>query len=393
MPWSKNHVPRYRLHRESGQAIVTLGARDFYLGKHGTDESRNEYDRLIGEWLANGRAIPVRAQSEDGISVAELVVAYYRHAESYHRKNGKLTDEVNKIRCTMRPVARLYGRTPANDFGPLALKVVRDEMVRAGHGRKYTNDQAGRVKRMFRWGVENELVHPSRYQALQAVTGLRRGRTEASEGSRVRPGPDEHVDAVKEHVAPQIWAMIELQRLTGMRSGEVTIMRGCEIDMTEDVWIYRPSSHKTEHYDHVRIVELGPKAQDVIRPFLKAEVEAYLFDPRDAEAARNEERRQNRKSPMTPSQAKRTPKRSPKRPPREFYDRDSYRRAIRRACDKANVPRWHPHQLRHNFATRVRKDHGIEAARILLGHRSPMMTEIYAETDRSTAAQIAAKIG
>ena len=48
-------VPSYRLHRPSGQAVVTLSGKDLYLGRHGAEESRAEYDRLVMEWLSNGR--------------------------------------------------------------------------------------------------------------------------------------------------------------------------------------------------------------------------------------------------------------------------------------------------------------------------------------------------
>src|SRR5215831_11564946 len=53
-------VPAYRLHKQSGQAVVTLpdgtgGRRDVLLGKHGTPESRAEYARVIAEWEAGGR--------------------------------------------------------------------------------------------------------------------------------------------------------------------------------------------------------------------------------------------------------------------------------------------------------------------------------------------------
>lgn len=41
----------------------------------------------------------------------------------------------------------------------------------------------------------------------------------------MRPVPDAHVDAIKDHVSEQVWAMIELLRLTGMRPGEVCAMR------------------------------------------------------------------------------------------------------------------------------------------------------------------------
>ena len=46
------HTPKYRLHRSTGQAVVTLNGRDLYLGKYGSTESKIEYDRLIAEWFA-----------------------------------------------------------------------------------------------------------------------------------------------------------------------------------------------------------------------------------------------------------------------------------------------------------------------------------------------------
>jgi integrase len=51
MPRLNGKVPTYRLHRASGQAIVTLNGRDHYLGPHGTQASRMQYDRLVCEWL------------------------------------------------------------------------------------------------------------------------------------------------------------------------------------------------------------------------------------------------------------------------------------------------------------------------------------------------------
>ena len=53
-----NSVPAYRLHKQSGQAIVTLSGKDVLLGAHGTAASRKEYDRRIAEWVAAGRQLP-----------------------------------------------------------------------------------------------------------------------------------------------------------------------------------------------------------------------------------------------------------------------------------------------------------------------------------------------
>jgi hypothetical protein len=55
--------------------------------------------------------------------------------------------------------------------------------------------------------------------------------------------------------------------------------------------------------------------------------------------------------------------------------------------------RWHPNQLRHSFATRVRKHHGLEAAQVLLGHSRADVTQVYAERNDELAAKVAAKIG
>jgi integrase len=264
------------------------------------------------------------------------------------------------------------------------------------------------------------LVEPTILHGLQAVGGLRRGRSEARENQPVRPVDDSVVDAVRPHVSRQVWAMIQLQRLTGMRSGETVIMRACDIEMDGRIWVYRPAAHKTEHHGHQRVVELGPKAQAVIRPFLQRDITSYLFSPTEAEAERRAGAHRRRRTPLTCGNRPGTNRaRSAKRPPQQRYTTASYRRAIERGIERAfqhpelsAVPQcelteeqreelrrwhhqhhWHPHQLRHTFATRVRKQYGLETARILLGQATIAAAEIYAEAERSRAAEIAAKIG
>lgn len=88
MPYSKNHLPKYRKHRASGQAVVTLNGKDFYLGPHGTKASKLEYDRLIGEWLQNGRS-PVLS-STDELTVIELCALYWQFAREDYTKDGQM---------------------------------------------------------------------------------------------------------------------------------------------------------------------------------------------------------------------------------------------------------------------------------------------------------------
>ena len=53
----------------------------------------------------------------------------------------------------------------------------------------------------------------------------------------------------------------------------------------------------------------------------------------------------------------------------------------------------HPNQLRHLFATEVRKAHGLEAAQVLLGHSRADVTQVYAERNLTLAARVANEIG
>ena len=113
MPRLTRSVPSYRKHRSSGQAIVTLGGRDFYLGPYGTKVSRNEYDRLVGEWLQQGRQLADDKSDLVSLCVNQLIVAYLHFAQGYYRKHGRLTTEYTDIvlrvaapETALRPQAR-----------------------------------------------------------------------------------------------------------------------------------------------------------------------------------------------------------------------------------------------------------------------------------------------
>jgi integrase len=372
---------------------VRLDGRDFYLGEHDTPGSRAEYDRLIAEWLANGRRLP----SGEDLTIAELILRYLGHVDRRYT-----SDEPAKIRLALRPVRELYGLTLAREFGPMRLKTVRQRFVDADLVRGQVNKRVRRIVQMFRWAVAEELLPPSVHQALKAVEGLRKGRGDVRESIPVKPVPDAWVDPIRPFVARQVWAMVELQRLTGMRPGEVCMMRTVDVNTAGRIWEYTPSSHKTEHHGRGRTIFVGPKAQAILRPWLRAELEAPLFQPREAVAERRAAQRAARKTPVPPSQQDRR-KKDPRKRPGERYDATSYRRAIvngtaaanraRAARGEDSIPSWHPHQLRHSAGTRLRREFGLDTARAVLGHSTPVVTEIYAELDKARAIEAMEKIG
>ena len=147
---------------------------------------------------------------------------------------------------------------------------------------------------------------------------------------------------------------------------------------------------------------MGPKAQKLLKPFLKRAPEAFLFSPAESEELRNAKRREARKTPMTPSQAKRERIPKPKRPKRDRYDTASYRRAIdyavkaanrKRKEDEPKIPAWYPLQLRHTRATEVRRKYGLDGAQSALGHKNADVTQVYAERNLELAVRIAKETG
>jgi integrase len=311
----------------------------------------------------------------------------------------------------------MYGHTSAKDFGPLALKAIRhkliaqpittrikvtdpstgkhvwqEKLLRVGLARGVINQRINRIRRLFKWAVENELVPSSILEGLRAVRGLQRGRSAARETEKIRPVSLALVEETLPHLSATVADMLRLQLLTGMRSGEVVIMRACDIDMTGPVWLYRPGHHKMEHAGIERVVALGPRAQEIVRRYLKTSTQAYLFSPRDSVLAFRQRQRNQRKSPVQPSQVCRA-KRRPRRKPGERYDVRAIAHAVRRACLKHRLECWHPHQLRHSAASSIRREFGLDAARATLGHHGPAITNHYAEVDGNKIIEVARKLG
>ena len=273
------------------------------------------------------------------------------------------------------------------------------------------------------------MIPASVYHALLATPGLKRGRSDVREAEPVKPIDQASIDAIKPFVSNQVWTLVQLQLLTAARPGELITMRPGLIDTSKDIWIYIPSHHKTAHHGYERRIYLGPRAQEILQPFLQRSPDKLCFSPAEAEAQRLVDLHANRRTPLSRGNLPGTNRKAnPRCRAGEAYTVATYRRAIGRACDRAFPPpaplakredetnsswkqrinkdrlreklriwrnkhRWHPHQLRHNAATYLRKEFGLETARVILGHRSTAVTEVYAELDHEKALQVIRTMG
>ena len=124
-------LPTYSLHAASGQARVWLNGKSHYLGPYDSPQSRIAYAAIITQ-AASGIAVdplkPMNAK-DNGPTVNVIVDAFLEHAKTYYVKNGRQTDEVACIRSAIGHLCELYGHILAKDFGPMALKAVREKMI------------------------------------------------------------------------------------------------------------------------------------------------------------------------------------------------------------------------------------------------------------------------
>ncbi len=323
----KQSIPAYRLHAPSGQARVILNGKHIYLGRFDTPESRAAYEQLVRKLLTDRASAEIQARAliSDELTVAEIAAKYLAFARTYYSKDGQSGTEYVHIYSALKPVIERHGHDLISTFGPLKLKAIRADWIKAGLVRGQINKRVDRVKRMIGWAVEEELCAPGIHHAVKAIKGLKRGRTDAPEGKRVPPVPEAWVDAIQSHVSEQVRAMIQLQRLTGMRPGEVVIMRTIDVNTSGKVWEYRPSASKMDYAGPDCVIFIGPRAQEILSPWLRHDLHAFLFDPCEVTAERLRIARQARKSKVRPSRHDRGKPR-PRRKPGERYTSKSYAR-------------------------------------------------------------------
>ena len=232
-------------------------------------------------------------------NIASLIAAYLQHCDTYYMdENGKPTQEVWEIRYTLKPMTEVFAALKVEEFGPLRLIEVRDRMIQLDWSRKMINQRVGRIKRMFKWAVSRQLISPVVYHGLMTVEGLKRNRSAARETPKRRPVKEKFVFAVLPYTTPVVAAMVELQLLTGMRPGELVIMRPADIDRSGKVWHYYPEKHKNQHRNIERIVAIGPRGQELLRPYLLRPETEFCFSPKESEKMRLEKLHAERVVPI-----------------------------------------------------------------------------------------------
>jgi integrase len=388
-------IPKLQLHRASGRGVVRLDGKDIYCGEYGTKSCEKEYNRLMTEWLAGNP----RTTNRTGLTITELLADYLDFAGRYYTDSeGCQTRSYGSCVGTAKVLNELYGDTLVEEFTTTRFKTFKQHLIGRGQCRTTVNHALVQARRIFKWGAAEGLLPEQIHRNLTLVPNVKKGRNEAREPEKIKPVADDVIAETLAVLPPILADMVRVQFLTGMRPGEVCRIRPGDLDRNDKIWVYTPHKHKTQWRGKSRFVPVGPKAQEVLLPYLDRSPEAYCFSPRE----RMEQLRAVRKSKAPPSQENRSKRRS-KWQPGLFYKTAAFDRAILSIIRQENVkrikkgllpiPEWSPNQLRHSAGTKIRAATDIETARTVLGHSAVSTTEIYAEIDLTKAKAVAEKMG
>ena len=403
MPRPRANVPALRCHI-SGQSVVTIGGRDFYLGKHGSAESLARYAVLVSDYQKNGLSIPdgysiddvnlkasvlltpiaVTHQANEPILIRHLVAGYREHIKIRYGKAYQTTDLARRL-AICDELEKHDGKLFANDFGSKKLKEYRARFVKAGDkSRRYINKLVGEIRKIFRWGVSEELVDATVLVRLKSLDPLVGGEAAYETEDRCAV-PIEHLRATAKHLTPVVRDMLTVQLATGMRPSEVCRMRPCDIIRTGDDWIYFPAEHKTKWKGAKRFVPLVGEARTVIENYLNRDPKSHCFSPTESMAWYRAKLKAECQGYGSYKKLKAEPKKSPK----DCYDPHSYRQSIQRAAEAAKVPSWTPYQVRHLVGVTVGELLQLESAKALLGHSDIKTTQIYSKSTMRQAIEAA----
>lgn len=314
----------------------------------------------------------VGRRTSEGYSVNDVCDAFVEHARTYYAGSG----EAANCAIAARYFKDVHGGRYIGELVHADMLAVRDAMLRNPKLCRSTINRYMQLlsRRMMPWALDRGFIRAATKVELSQVQPLKRGRCSAREGHVVREANDAVVEATCRELSPHVADMVRVHRLTGMRPGELCAMRREDIDRSRTPWIYRPARHKNDwrgEWGQPRAVCIGPRARAILERHWGEATLGHLFSPAVSAAEWIAAARAARTSPFYPCRDEnysRAKKGDVMRRPGDVWDPTAYNRAVSRAIERAGVERWSPNQLRHSFATEVRRKFGLEACRAVLGH-------------------------
>jgi integrase len=339
-------VPKYRHHKARDLAVVRIDGKDHYLGKYHSPESVSEYARLIAE-----RFTDRLTASSTGFSFVQIAALYAIRAKKRYK-----VATANNYMATINMFCLFCDGLDPRDLKVHHLENFQQHLINKSLAIDTINGYLARLRRIFRWAIRNDYLPLKTLMLFDLSERVDATWNNVKQKVAITTVSREHIAAVLDEVPPTVAAMVKFQLHTGCRPGEVRRLRLRDVDQSKAIWEYTPRDHKTSHLGKTHVICIGPQAQKLVEQVSKVADDEFLF---------------HSGSPST------------------TYTKDSYLRAITRACIRIGIPPWTPNQIRHTVATEIREQYDIEYAQVMLGHSRLQTTEIYAERNMEKAREVA----
>ena len=256
--------------------------------------------------------------------------------------------------------ANKHSETPVRAIGPHHLQRFRRMLLNRG-GRRLVSVPGGgkvwrrtgplrrrtlnlyisHVIRFLEWADARGYLATGQLERLREGAFLPKGSAEAPDYTGPKPPDPESVAALIEYVPPSVAAMVELQRLTGMKPVELCDLKAIHLDKSGEPWIYSPPRQRSQR--KVRRVTLDARAQAVLIPFLPTNPYEAVFSPRKLYAERLRIWKERARRPADELErnrqdciARRRANGSQQRPYAREFDVQTYGRVIRNAFQGVN---------------------------------------------------------
>lgn len=322
------------------------------------------------------------------LAISELVSMFLDASKTRWKQGYNRASTFDRYEYALQLFSGMYENVQANKIQKKQILAFRNKMADTPNinkperpkTRRYVNNQLLCVRELFRWGGRQGLITDTTLERVLSVPVIRKGDTGLAESRTVTSVSLETVETTIRYMHPFVADMVRVHYLSGMRSGELCSIRPCDISEEGNLLKYTPSSHKTDYLGKGRVIYLGPRVRTIIQKYLDAcqSQEEFLWSPRKTMMAMRKKSKNSHPDRWRASNRYWTP---------VYYGH------VFRAIRRANVEAWHPHQLRHLFATLAAKEFGCDSIMESLGHTSIKMTQIYIDRGYDKAKLIAEKLG
>jgi integrase len=283
----KNHTPPLRWHHKQTKQFCIYLNRDRVLLGTERDAAERKRLRLIAAHL-NQPVTPRKPTCPDDLTVAEALERYTAFAEKHYKDDRAHI----RIKRAVGAATSVHGDTLIARFDGAALREVRDSLLDSDPplSRRYINHLITALKTAVAWMVERKICSAMVLAEIRTVKRLEFGRG-GVELPEIPPVDPDVVNRTLPFCPPPVRAMIEIQRLTGMRPGELVIMRRRDVSTSpshhlqvpnwsrtvhaievsgETIWMYVPIAHKNLWRGKTRIIAIPPAAREILAPILLA---------------------------------------------------------------------------------------------------------------------------